>query len=322
MALLALFLFALDPNLIAHGRYVTTDMAAAAFIFFTCIAWGSYLQSRRKWLLIASGVLLGLAFAAKFSTVFLAGVVPLLYLIRWRQKPRSCSIPHFAVSMLVVAALSVLALATVYLPETMNAFFLEDRPPLMASVPPGSAVYWLAEKTQIPAHAYLIGLSSVEEHNRRGHPMYLLGEASGQGSWYYFPVAMAVKTPTAVLLLLLIALGLAGLAFRNRIRIRQIPFVWFVLIIPPAIYLAMSMSSQINIGLRHVLPVYPFLFIAISAAVARRKFLLPLALLLCLQVVEHARTFPTTWPSSTRYPGDRKRGWTISLIRILTGDKT
>ena len=51
-------------------------------------------------------------------------------------------------------------------------------------------------------HAYFIGLSSVEEHNRRGHPMYLLGETASRGPWYYFPVAFAVKTPLLVLLLM------------------------------------------------------------------------------------------------------------------------
>ena len=43
-ALLALTLFAFDPNLIAHGRYATTDLAAAAFIFFACIAWIAFLE--------------------------------------------------------------------------------------------------------------------------------------------------------------------------------------------------------------------------------------------------------------------------------------
>src|SRR4029077_143479 len=62
-ALLALTLFAFDPNLIAHGRYATTDLAAAAFIFLACITWIAFLEKPGKSRLMLAGVTLGLALA-------------------------------------------------------------------------------------------------------------------------------------------------------------------------------------------------------------------------------------------------------------------
>ncbi len=60
--------------------------------------------------------------------------------------------------------------------------------------------HWLAESSDLPAHPYLLGLKDLASHNAQGHDAYLLGEVSRQGWWYYFPVAFAVKTPTARLL--------------------------------------------------------------------------------------------------------------------------
>src|SRR4030095_5984119 len=46
-ALLAIFLYALDPNIIAHGRYITNDLLTTAFVFLASIAWAAFLSSRR-----------------------------------------------------------------------------------------------------------------------------------------------------------------------------------------------------------------------------------------------------------------------------------
>jgi len=60
----------------------------------------------------------------------------------------------------------------------------------------------------LPAHPYLMGLDRVSEFDTGGHHAYLLGKTSMFGWWYYFPVAFAVKTPTAVLLLVVWCLGM------------------------------------------------------------------------------------------------------------------
>jgi 4-amino-4-deoxy-L-arabinose transferase-like glycosyltransferase len=106
---------------------------------------------------------------------------------------------------------------------------------------------------------------------------------SRQGWWYYFPVVFAVKTPLAVLSLLALA-AVVGLRPKN---LRKIPFHWVVLLLPPLVYFALCMRSHINLGLRHLLPVYPFLYVAIAAVLmraARPVRVLSLVLMLGLAV--------------------------------------
>ena len=82
-ALLALTLFAFDPNLIAHGRYATTDLASAAFFFFACIAWIAFLEQPGKGRLALAGIVLGLALATKHSALILIPVLLCLHGIGW-----------------------------------------------------------------------------------------------------------------------------------------------------------------------------------------------------------------------------------------------
>src|SRR5258706_13601853 len=102
-------------------------------------------------------------------------------------------------------------------------------------------------------YSYLGGLEVVARHDREGHPSYVLGKTSEkQGWWYYFPIAFAVKTPTAVLLLLLVSLLIVMAALRHADLIgglRRLPFVWYVLAVPMGAFFLLSMRSHINIGL-------------------------------------------------------------------------
>jgi hypothetical protein len=104
---------------------------------------------------------------------------------------------------------------------------------------------WLATGLHLPAPGFFIGLMQVAWHNRAGHLAYFMGEVSDQGWWYYFPVVLAIKTP--ITFLVLTAAG-AYLTFKNRRR-RDVVAVTLVL-------LAAAMTSNINLGIRHLLPIY------------------------------------------------------------------
>lgn len=139
-------------------------------------------------------------------------------------------------------------------PPTVTATLLE---PLRA------AYQYLAVHAPLPAPEFLVGLEYVAHHSRTGHPAFLLGRYSGDGWWYYFLVVLFFKTPLPLVLLILA--GVPCLAFeawhhRN-------PEVLGVALAPAALLLP-AMTSSINIGIRHVLPIYPFLTIAAAFAVA------------------------------------------------------
>ncbi|HRC84879.1 MAG TPA: hypothetical protein PK413_04655, partial [Thermoanaerobaculia bacterium] len=135
----------------------------------------------------------------------------------------------------------------------------------------GLAHYW-------PGGAqFAVGLLGVAEQNRIGvYPSYALGDLRSTGRWWYFPVVFALKTPLA----LLVALAAALVAALRRLRLAQIsagellararPFAPMLSLV--FLYLALALSSNYNIGFRHLLPVLPILYLPAVAWAARKRW--------------------------------------------------
>jgi hypothetical protein len=270
-ALLAVALVAFDPNLLAHGHYATTDLGAAFFMFAACVAWDAFLGSRRKVHLMLGGILLGFAIGTKFSALMLLPVFAVLYAIRWWQQKERFSWLHFAGSLLSVAVIAYLAIVLVYLPEAK--YFV----PSWAMKRPGPALDTVVDRSNmlgdllcrignvasLQANSFYRGFSDFARHNTGGHPSYLLGQISDTGWWYYFPVVFLVKTPTADLLLFGIVLAGGTLVlFKNGFRVTT---PWATILVPALLYFSLSMASHIDLGIRHLLPFYPFFFIVLAA---------------------------------------------------------
>jgi hypothetical protein len=110
----------------------------------------------------------------------------------------------------------------------------------------------------VPFPELYAGIDNVIRHNRAGHVAYFMGEVREEGWWTFFPTLIAIKIPLAVLALIAI-----GLWHRPERR----PGIWpfgFLIAVPVAI-LAVAMPSRINIGIRHILPMFPFLAIIAAA---------------------------------------------------------
>jgi 4-amino-4-deoxy-L-arabinose transferase-like glycosyltransferase len=155
---------------------------------------------------------------------------------------------------------------------------MQLRPEDVADQSPGAvtrALLWTYDRRLLP-QAWLYGLlfthqSAVVRQN------YLFGEYSLRGWWYYFPVAMLAKTPLATLAAAATAAGIALLARRRTATAGGGGGgraggggggVWLAacLAVPPGVYMLLAMASSLNIGLRHVLPVFPFAFLGIGVA--------------------------------------------------------
>jgi hypothetical protein len=109
----------------------------------------------------------------------------------------------------------------------------------------------------VPAPALFQGIHDVLAHNQGGHPAFLLGQLSRTGWWYYFPVVLALKTPLAFLLLAIFGVVLC---LRRKQAAWLFPVAFSFGILLPA------MAGNINIGLRHILPIYAGLSIAGAVA--------------------------------------------------------
>ena len=107
---------------------------------------------------------------------------------------------------------------------------------------------------------YWAGLSATLSRLDSGRSSFIMGLHTLKGVWWYFPAALAVKTP---LLALLGALGGGWLVFKNFRK----DYLW--LILPPAIFFAASLTVKVQIGYRHILPVMPFIAMLAGLALAR-----------------------------------------------------
>jgi len=165
------------------------------------------------------------------------------------------------------------------------------------------AGYRLAARLPVPLGVQEVPLNvlGVEWHNSHGHHAFLLGQTDLMGWWYFYPVALAVKTPLPLLLL-----GLTGLTLlaRRGWRERSVPLLAAPLCFT-VIFVFCCSYSHINIGVRHVLVLYPLLAIGAAEAAAAlwarygtRAARAALAALLLWQFSTVASAYPTTSPIS------------------------
>ncbi len=304
-ALAAVWLCALDPNLIAHGRYVTTDMASTLFGFLAVVLWLRYLDAPSTGRLILTGLGTGLAFAAKFSVVYLLPLLPALALLHGlllHRSPRRLFRAAAALTAVLLIAATVVAVC--YAPESWR--LLRGR---SVSVTPETI-----QGILLPPHPYITGLRTVIDHNSAGHSSYLLGQVAETGWRYYFPVVFAVKSTVAALLLLLCALGLGLWRIGGVFSHPRTAFTWTALSLTPVLYFATAVYSNINLGVRHLLPIYPFLYLlaagALAAVLPARRFLIAASLAVALQAAESFAVFPEylaffNAPSGGRLAGSR-----------------
>ena len=262
-AALAITLFSLEPTVLAHGRIVHTDIAAALAYLAAWIALYAYLGRPTPPRAALLGLIVGAACATKYSLVILGPVVALALLGLLAVAPRRgltrrAPFAHAA----LVALVALVAVNTAYgfrhQPiESSDLAAIRDERPAQADA------IIAAFDTLAPAIPpyYLHGVYTVFGHNASGHQAALLGEYSLTGWWYYFPVAFALKTTLPFLLITIAALAWAVWRIATR-RDRRL----VALVLPLALYGALAMSSQLNIGIRHLLPIYPFLFILAAAA--------------------------------------------------------
>ncbi len=231
-ALLSVFLFTTLPPVLGNSGLATTDMAFTAMFaaaLYTLCLWIEKPTLLRTHIV---ALMVGLACLAKLSA--------LVYL------------PVSAASIIIAYLLGKKHNKNNYFKfKKLSLYFGIAFPILILTVWAGYR--FSTGVNGLPAPEFWTGIEIVKAHNSNGHLSYLWGEISQHGWWYYFPVAIAVKTPLPFLLLLIygfiILLVQAG---SRRENIRNIG-----LVVASLSVLAVAMSSNINIGLRHILPVYP-----------------------------------------------------------------
>jgi len=269
-ATLALYCF--EPNLMAHARLVTTDFG------FVCFSFGAvyflWRLTRRFSVgnIAAMTLFFVLAQTTKFTAillwpVFFALLILLAYLTR-----RFLAVTALAVLLIFSTYAGIWAVYGFRYRATTAAaprFAFEfDKDPRVQTASPAlsKAVRWITERRLLPqayAQGFLLGQAKAQVR-----AAYLAGEYSTKGWWYYFPVAFLIKTPLVVIGLFFLGLGVCIRKWRHDRLFAMLPI---------GVFLGAAMLSHINIGLRHVLVMYPFVILLAGAALARWRPVRPWA---------------------------------------------
>jgi hypothetical protein len=263
------FLFTNLPPVLAHAGLATMDMAIGSGIcasLFACTLWLERGTLRRS---IAFGAALAVAILSKFSAFMLLPVCLGLIALLYPSARQRRNWAWIAVAALLIWGAYRFSFGRVTEHLVQDA---ADRGGLVSKIP--TPVLRTLETVPLPAPQILDGLWQVHGHVDGGHTAYLLGRHSFRGWWYFFPVAIGVKTPIAVLLL-----ALAGFLSLWREKRREL---W----IPPALVatiLLVNFPTTLNIGVRYMLPLFPLL--ALTAGIGavwlwRRQRVVAAALLL------------------------------------------
>ena len=320
VAVLAVTLFTLEPTLIGHGRVVHTDVPAAfGYLLFFMTLYGYFRRRTWRWAAYL-GAATAIAILTKYSMLLLGLVLAPVFIIEfWRHKERGKLLIHAATTFITIVLV------------VNAAYFFKH-----AAVNEADT-QWLT--TYMPAHAqnlmtlsrllsyvlpkeFVLGILYQFWHNGEGHAAGLLGMYSQTGWWYYFPVAFLLKTTLPFLFLSLAAIGWS--IFRL-VRHRESNFLW--LLLPAAIYSVFVLFSHIDIGVRYLIPLFPFLIILGAALLsqllqlkARKVGLSLVVVLVAWMGIEALRAFPDHITYMNQFARRAPHWWYLSDSNVEWGD--
>ncbi|MCC6422931.1 MAG: hypothetical protein IT447_05585 [Phycisphaerales bacterium] len=336
-AVAATALFALDPNFLAHGPLMKNDVPFALGMF--ALVYATWRTGRRAswWSVLSVALLAAAAVNIKLSALILGPLVAMLLIGRaFLGGPWEClgrTLRSWWSRLLAVGGIGVVCLATCWIVTWACYGFrfsttAPGSPPMkfdemihlneISGHPADSSIVaasaWM-ERHRILPQAWIYGLlyqnaTTVARRN------FILGHIQNQGVWYYFPFAMLVKTPLGTMAALV--MGLAGglwLAFKRGIWRRWNGWwITICLMVPVAYYMLFAMRGNLNLGLRHVLSVYPFLFVAAGVVAAKLWRLRPSSfgpVLMALGIALAAETglaYPDYIPFFNSFAGGSRGG--------------
>lgn len=302
--IIAMAVFVFDPTILANTPFVTTDIGAACGYFATVYLFYRFAKKMSWQRALACGIVLGLALTTKHSTIVL---VPLLVLLAtaeialtWRANRNvpARDLLNAAYGMGIIGTAALLVLWGVY------GFQFEMHPIGVVMPSMTDAVHTLSRPMQwfiltcahfhIFPESYLYGLADVQSVGE-AWPTYFLGRIYAHGLWYYFPTALAIKWTVGTLALLFLALWVWC---SGKMRLQR-ELLFFA--VPPVAYFAVALASPLNVGQRHILPIFPFVFMLIGVAGAymlkrSKRWAYVVGVLLLAHALESVKSFPDYLP--------------------------
>jgi hypothetical protein len=295
-AVLALALFCFDPNFLAHGSFVTTDIGASLTLLLSTYCFYRVLKRPSAVRIVILGIAIGMTFTAKFTGIFIIPMIVLIAMLdAWNRHVDNTAGNKTANGRQLVVAIVTASLIGFFCIWAVYRFRYEARPASLSLNPATdeflrgltspfsrSVMLWVSRYHLLP-EAYIYGLADTKI-SAASLPSYLFGHLTHRASRWYYPAALAIKSTLPFLILTSITI-IALLSRRWRVR-REV----IVLTVPPAVLFIIASTSDIGIGFRHLLPIFPMLYILIAGCITHlvsqnQKLLYVFGVLLLWQVV-------------------------------------
>jgi hypothetical protein len=259
---LALALFVFSPALIAHFSLATPDGMATLLLFAVAIQFAHWRRNASLRQTAILGILLGGLVVTKLSGLPIVVTTVLMVLVT-RQKGIAFQPMNWrwgqAMAVAVLVALCIWATYRFHVSDVTlrNGQVTIESPNATGHfIMPSKRIPNSVDSTfMIPAGEFLSSVLKLVRHSQEGHPSYFLGELSPTGGWRsFFVVAILLKWPPSVLFL---AVASTILFLRRQL----LSFDAVLIAVFPTVLLMFAIFSKINIGDRHILPIYPFILL-------------------------------------------------------------
>ncbi|EKD58595.1 MAG: hypothetical protein ACD_56C00092G0002 [uncultured bacterium] len=303
--LFALVLYAFDPNILGHNHYVTTDIGIAAFLTFAFYYFLKFIKNPTGKNILLSGFFLGLVNLTKFSSLMAYPILalvlvgyPLIKKISHDKKENSQralrakvfasylgkGLAVFMISMFVVwigYALNTYKMPQEIIDRQINFSFPVSDPNKLSLYTNEALTFLNSSDYLRPMGEYFLGVTMVFKRVAGGNGTYFLENVSGKASPIYFPIVFLIKTTIPLLALILFSLAYtvsqtfqtATKSMRMKdlkksiVRFLQTGVTQYTLFGFILLYSALSITGNLNIGLRHLFPIIPLMYLLITKKV-------------------------------------------------------
>jgi hypothetical protein len=277
VALIILLFFTFEPNFIAHGHLVTTDVAAT--LGFTIGVWGfvNFLEKKTWGSLLLAGLLFGIAQCLKFSCILLLPILFLILIVKVvmerRETPWFSNFGRLFGKSLLGLIFGFIVVWIIYTPFVWNMTPATEHKVIEENLSPQdprtlgfrNALHKLeGNRVTRPIAHYVMGLSYIFSRTAGGNATFAIGHFSDKGIKWYFPVAWLLKIPLPITFLIIY--GIIILITRG-IRGPTDAWLLWIVFIPVAIYWLVTLQGSLNIGIRHLFPTMPFIYLFIARTI-------------------------------------------------------
>jgi len=303
-AIVASLLLIFEPNVLAYGSLVLTDVPVTCMLLFAVLGFYLWVRYRTSLFFLLTALATGLTLLAKDSGVVVVPILGALAITDALTQPEGDrqEWQRMLRNLLAVALISVIAVGILWAGYGMRfaaypgAQLQEPRPIAVSAIE--RVLLGLEDRHLLP-QAYLEGFGTALAISNQSSVAFVAGKIYLHAPWFSTPLNFLIRNTAAMLAMILVAAFGIAMTFRQRRRER------LFLMVPAVVYLAVCIHASTSVSVRYLLPMFPFLLIAVAdgcVELARRVRWVSYAVP-CLLVL-HAISSLHAYPNYLSYAND------------------